>query len=528
MRRVLLGTGRILLFFSVMAAILAAATLGRHKQPKLVLAVVVDQFRYDYLLRFHDDYHAGIAKLLEHGAVFTDAHYLQAATVTAIGHSTFLSGAPPSVSGIIANEWYDRESGKSVSSVFDAGQKLVGGIPDTVGSSPKRLLVSTVVDELKMRFPDSHAIGISIKDRSAIIPTGHMADAAYWYDNDSNHWVTSTYYRHELPEWVQSVNEEHAYRNYIGAEWLPVDAPAGSAPPFCTTVNGVEARFCGGLEATPWGNEMIEAFAERAIDGEKLGRHNGVDVLAVSFSSNDYVGHAIGPDDPAIRDISIRTDRLLGKLLEYADKIVGEGNTLVVFTADHGVAPLPELNEQHKMPGGRLVEFRLTKRITDALVKKFGPGDWVLAGSPATMPYLNLNLIRKRGLDPLQFERVAAEAAASEDHIARVYTRHDLMSGNVQRDSIGQAISFGFYGPRSGDLLILPEPYYVFEATGTGHGTPYDYDTHVPVIFMGAEIKAGEYRGRIAVNDIAPTLSTLLDVEAPSGSIGRVLGEMLK
>ena len=518
---------RILFSFSLMAAMLFAAALGRHKKPKLVLAIAVDQFRYDYLLRFRDDYHSGIAQLLEHGAVFTDAHYLQAATVTSVGHSTFLTGAPPSISGIIANEWFDRESGKSVSSVYDAGQKLVGGIPDAVGSSPKRMLVSTVVDELKMRFPDSHAIGVSIKDRSAILPAGRTADAAYWYDNDSNHWVTSTYYRHDLPAWVEGVNEQHAYQRHIGEEWLPVDAPSGSAPPFCTTVNGAAARFCGALEATPWGNEMIEDFAEHAIDGEQLGRHNGVDVLAVSFSSNDYIGHQIGPDDPAIRDISIRTDRLLGKLLAYAEQAAGEGNVLVVFTADHGVAPLPELNESRKMPGGRMVEFRLSKRIGDALVLKFGPGDWLLAGSPATMPYLNLNLIRKRGLDPAQFERVAADAAAGEDHISRAYTRHELLSGNVQKDPIGQAISFGFYGPRSGDVVILPEPYYVFEATGTGHGTPYGYDTHVPVIFMGAEIKAGEYRDKIAVNDIAPTLSYLLDIEAPSGSIGRVLSELL-
>jgi hypothetical protein len=379
-----------------------------------------------------------------------------------------------------------------------------------------------------MRFPESHAIGISIKDRSAILPAGHMADAAYWYDNDTNNWVTSTYYRPDLPEWVQNVNAKRMYQSHLGEEWLPVDASgSGPATPFCTTVNGLATRYCGGLEATPWGNELIEDFAERAIDGENLGRHSGVDVLAVSFSSNDYVGHQVGPDDPSIRDISIRTDRLLGKLLAYADKAAGDGNTLVVFTSDHGVAPLPELNQSLKMPGGRLVEFRLTKRITDALTKRFGPGDWVLNGSPATMPYLNLSLIRKRGLDPAQFERVAAEAAAAEDHIARVYTRHDLLSGSVQKDSLGQAMSFGFYGPRSGDLLILPEPYYVFEATGTGHGTPYGYDTHVPVIFLGPDIKAGEYRQPIAVNDIAPTLSSLLDVEAPSGSIGRVLSEML-
>jgi arylsulfatase A-like enzyme len=317
------------------------------------------------------------------------------------------------------------------------------------------------------------------------------------------------------------------YQRYIGATWLPFDTNNDSAKPFCSMVAGSEIRFCGGLEATPWGNEMIEEFAERAIASEGLGRHSGVDVLTVSFSSNDYVGHAVGPDDPAVRDISIRTDRLLGKLLDYVDAQVGKSNTLVILTADHGVAPVPEINEARKMPGGRLSEARLSQKMSDALTKRFGPGKWFVPGS-ATMPYLNLELVKARKLDVDDVERVAAEAASTEEHIARVYTRHDLLAGEVQRDGIGRAVSLGFYGPRSGNLLILQEPYYLFEATGASHGTPYDYDTHVPVIFLGAHIKARSYLQRIAVNDIAPTLAAILQIEQPSGSIGRVLSEILE
>jgi predicted AlkP superfamily pyrophosphatase or phosphodiesterase len=511
---------------------LAVATLhawadDAPKRPRLVLAIVIDQFRYDYLLRFRQDYHAGLKRMLEQGAVFTDAHYLHAATVTAAGHSTFLSGATPSVSGIIANEWYDRESNQSVTSVFDPKSKLVGGVPGAPGSSPRRLLVSTIGDEIKMHGMESRSIGVSIKDRSAILPLGHMADGAYWYDLDSNHWVTSTYYSSELPGWVRKLNAENRYQRYIGAKWLPFDAKDESATPFCTMVAGAEVRFCGSLEATPWGNEMIEEFAERAVSSEGLGRHSGVDILAVSFSSNDYVGHAVGPDDPAVRDISIRTDRLLGKLLDYVDAQVGTGNTLVVLTADHGVAPVPEVNEARKMPGGRLSDARLSRKMSDALTKRFGPGKW-FAGGSATMPYLNLELIQTRKLDLDEVERVAAQAASTEEHIARIFTRHDLLAGQVQRDDIGRAVSLGFYGPRSGNLLILQEPYYLFEATGTSHGTPYDYDTHVPIIFLGSRIKARSYPQRVAVNDIAPTLATILQIEQPSGSIGRVLSEMLE
>jgi arylsulfatase A-like enzyme len=307
---------------------------------------------------------------------------------------------------------------------------------------------------------------------------------------------------------------------------MPVDAKP-DAKPFCSMVAGSETRFCGAIEATPWGNEMIEEFAERALEGEKLGQHSGVDLLAVSFSSNDYVGHAVGPDDPAVRDISIRTDRLLGKLLSYVDQRVGAGNTLVVLTADHGVAPVPEVNEARHMPGGRLLEPSLTQAITDALVKRFGPGKWILSPSES-MPYLNWELIHTKKLDLAEVEAVAADAARSQAHIARVYTRQELLTGAVQRDPIGNAVSLGFYAPRYGDLYILPEPYYQFGATGTTHGTPYDYDAHVPLIFYGPRIKPGVYTTKVAVNDVAPTLSQLLGVERPSGSIGQVLSQILQ
>ena len=512
---------RVLLTFLATAAILPAAP------PKLVLAIVIDQFRYDYLLRFRADYHSGLARLLDKGAVFTDAHYLHAATVTAVGHSTFLTGATPSISGIIGNEWYDRGTGQTVTSVSDPTTKLVGGNIDHAGSSPRRLLVSTVGDELKIQHGESKVIGISIKDRSAILPAGHMGDGAYWYDDHSNAWVTSSYYRNELPDWARKLNQEQPAARYAGAKWLPFDAKGDSAKPFCSATKDTGVRFCGSIDATPWGNELIEEFAERALEGENLGHHGSPDVLAVSFSSNDYVGHAVGPDDPAVRDISIRTDRLLGKLLDAIDRRVGAGNTLVILTADHGVAPVPEVNQARKMPGGRLIGGEFTAKITDALTKRFGAGKWLLTASPATL-YLNLDLIRAQKLDAGEVQRVAAEAASEQQHVARVYTRSQLVDGAVQHDEISRAFSLGFFGPRSGDLFVLQEPYYLFEATGTSHGTPYDYDNHVPVIFLGPGIKPGKYSTRIAVNDIAPTLAEILNVEQPSGSIGRILSEILE
>jgi hypothetical protein len=513
------------LLAAVLLAVCAVAAPAP-KPPKLVLAVVIDQFRYDYLLRFRKDYNAGLARLLEHGAVFTDAHHIHYPTVTAVGHSTFLSGATPSSSGIVANEWFDRESGQSVTSVSDPETKLIGGVPGAIGSSPHRMLVSTVGDELKMAGRKGKVIGISIKDRAAILPAGHAADAAYWYDSDSNNWVTSSFFMADLPAWVKDVNRQRPFLKYLGANWLPLDA--SSAAPFCSMVAGVEnVRFCGAIEATPWGNEMIEEFTERALVEEKLGQHEDTDILAVSFSSNDYVGHAVGPDAPEVRDISIRTDRLLGRLFDFIDQHVGVGNTLVVLTADHGVAPVPEVNQARKMPGGRLSEAAMLRAVTGALAAKYGEARWIASASEGGL-YLNRPLIRDKKLDPAEVEETVAAALRGVPHVFRVYTRSQLVRGAVAGDYVDKAVLRGFYEQRSGDVIVVQEPYYLFGASGTSHSTPFNYDSHVPVIFMGEGIRAGEYHEKIAENDIAPTLATILRVEEPSGSIGRILSEMFK
>ncbi|MGA2434536.1 MAG: alkaline phosphatase family protein [Bryobacteraceae bacterium] len=268
----------------------AAGSARAAEKPKLVLAVVVDQFRYDYLTRFRNDYHAGFARLLDHGVVYADAHFIQFPTVTAVGHSTFLSGATPSVSGIIGNEWYDRATNSVVTSVSDDATTLVGAAAGAQGSSPHRLLVSTLGDELKIAGKASKVIGISIKDRAAILPSGHMADAAYWFDNHSNHIVTSTYYMKELPAWVRAFNDNLPAAKYSTAVWMPLHAKRGDKP-FCSlAADRGDVRSCGSTEATPFGNELIERFAEQAIQSENLGGHDNTDLLTVSFSANDYAG----------------------------------------------------------------------------------------------------------------------------------------------------------------------------------------------------------------------------------------------
>jgi predicted AlkP superfamily pyrophosphatase or phosphodiesterase len=498
-----------LLFVTV--ALLSAS--AQSPKPKLVVTIVVDQFRYDYLTRFRAGYNGGLEELLTKGAVFTNARYVHYPTVTAVGHSTVLSGALPAVSGIISNEWYDREMKKSITSVYDPKEKLLGATGEA--SSPRRMLVSTVGDELRIVNANSKVIGISLKDRGAILTAGHMGNAAYWFDNKSGGFVSSTFYFKDLPEWVKTFNGGKPGDKYAETEWMGKKFLAAGE------------KLNESLAASPWGNELIESFAEHAIESEELGKRGITDILSVSFSSNDYVGHAMGPDDPQVQDMAIRTDILLRKFFEYLDKQVGMKDVLVVFTADHGVSPVPEVNLARKMEAGRYGAGVIEKSVQAALAAKFGSGNWVEKSlDNGAMIYLNLDLIRERNLDRAKVNEVAAEGARNVPHIFRVYTREQMMNNQTGTDIAGMAVQNGFYPARGEDIVVIQEPYWLFGATGTSHSTPFGYDTHVPVIFMGPGVKAGKYYGNVTVNDIAPTLSTLLSVEIPSGAAGRVLAEM--
>src|SRR5262245_527414 len=301
---------------------------------RMLLLIAVDQFRYDYLTRFRTEFSGGFSRLLASGAVFTNAYLDHYPTVTAVGHSTMLSGATPAISGIIGNDWYDRALGRSVTSVWDPDTTLVGGTGE--GASPRRLLVSTVGDELKSASRAAEGtpnrpkvFGLSLKDRSAILPAGHMADGAYWFDAGSGAFITSTFYRPELPTWVASFNAKKMADANAGKKWTFLDAASGPGhdlPP------ATGAPLYGAVYSSPYGNDLLAAFAETAIEAERLGQRGVTDILSVSFSSNDAVGHSYGPDSPEVRDITMRTDRLLQGFLARVDSLVGLGHTLVILT----------------------------------------------------------------------------------------------------------------------------------------------------------------------------------------------------
>jgi predicted AlkP superfamily pyrophosphatase or phosphodiesterase len=530
-------------------------------KPKLLLVIVADQFRYDYLIRFRDGYTGGIARLLKDGAVFTDARYPHFPTVTAAGHATVLTGATPSVSGIVGNDWFEREpfiedkvtcpladppakekaaGNKRLEATADESTCLIGGSPGSNGSSPRRLLVSTLGDELKMAGRQTKVIGVSFKPRGAILPAGRMADAAYWFSGGK--FVTSDYYMTALPAWAEAFNRENKAGKYISADWLPLDGQS-SAAPFCSMAGERPAgerkiRACGDIDKTPFANEILEEFAENAAENEALGTHNGTDVLTVSFSANDLLGHTVGPYAPEIRDISVRTDLAIGKLLTFLEGRLGPGAVLTLFTADHGVAAAPGTFKRPgtrtdpDIPGKMIDPDDVRRAVNAALSARFGTAEWVLPVC-SNMLYLNYEAEAAKGADGSKVRLAAAEAAAKMRGIARAVPRDDLLRGFGYADRTGQALALGFYGPRSGDVILLPEPFWMFGGKSLGcypgvatHLTPYSYDAHVPLIFMGDGIKAGQYYQPVLVNDAAPTLAAILEVEAPAGSLGRILSEI--
>jgi hypothetical protein len=499
----------------------AQAAPAAAPKTKLVVAIIIDQFRYDYMTRFDASYQGGLRRLHDAGAFFTDAHQAHYPTVTAAGHAAFLTGSIPAIEGIIGNEWFDRETGKMVTSVSDDATKLVGG-NGGAGSSPRRLMGSTLGDEIKIAGPaDTTVIGISLKDRAAILPAGHAANAAYWFEQESGQFVSSTYYMANLPEWVQAFNKSDAASRYAAAKWMPLDGGPG-AQPFRILPTKLGKSYYEEMIRSPYGNEMLEAFAEQALREEHLGQHSGTDLLTVSFSSNDLLGHQVGPDAPEVRDMCIRTDRALGKLLQAIEAEAGTGNYVVVLTSDHGVAPKPEELTKRGMPAGRFSSAEVYGAIDKALGEKYGAAKWVI-GNAELSPYLDHELLNAKHVALADAVEVAAEAVRKLPYIFRVYTRTQLEHENLADDPIGSLMQRGYYRGRAADLFIVQNPYWLASKEGTSHGTPFSYDTHVPVIFLGRGIRAGRYDENIRVADIAPTLAALLGVNAPSGSVGRVL-----
>jgi predicted AlkP superfamily pyrophosphatase or phosphodiesterase len=502
--------------------------------PKLVVFISVDQMRADYLSRFASLLTGGLKRIAEQGAVFSEARYRHACTETGPGHSVLLTGRSPRSSGIVGNAWYDRALKRKVNVVEDPTVRVLGGAGRT--ASPSYFNGFAVGDVLKARSPRSRVVGVSFKDRAAILMAGKRADGAYWYEASEGRFVTSSWYVSEAPRWLGEWNARRlpdAYQNQPWQRLLPdaasyerlagPDAVKGEFDGVRLTFPHAVAGAPGSvdyyddLRRTPFADEILFDFATAAMKAHDLGDDDATDLLAIGFSACDVIGHTYGPDSQELMDQILRLDRTLGRLFDEVDRRVGRGRWLAVLTADHGVMPLVEVLQARGLPARRATAEDLDKPVQQALAARF-PGAKDLFADADPMEYvLDGASLEAQGLKRGEVEQTIREALLSTGLVDQVYTAVQLMGPRPAGDPFFDMHQRAFFAPRSGDLIVRTKPYVYLggRVGGTGHGTPHEYDRHVPIVFLGPGIAPGRREVPCGPEDIAWTLGRLLGLDYP-------------
>ncbi len=520
-------------FICFLSAPHAAAEAPAH--PRLAVLIVFDQMRGDYPTRWQELYgEGGFRRLQAEAAWYENCHYPYAHTVTAAGHASLSTGTVPRIHGIVSNEWFDRTSGETV---LAAGSNRYSRVPagestkQSASAAPDRLLVPGLGDALKKGTNGKgRVVSLSFKDRSAVLLAGHQADACYWLDGSA--FVTSTYYRDQPHPWVAAFNQEHVVDRWFGKPWTrlrpnldyerysgPDDvvgegtgAGQGRTFPHPMSAAGLtkpDKEYYKALYNSPFGNELLLELAKRALDAEQLGKHDVPDLLCISFSCNDPIGHIWGPDSQEVLDVTLRTDRLIKDLLDTLDAKVGKGNYVLAMSADHGICPLPEVSRAKGREAGRILPGDLRKAAARFLNERFGPNegnaDWFEKTEPADLAvypwvYLNHATLNHRGLDLTVVEEALAGWLRKQTGIQEVFTGARLASQTAPQDALERLVYNSYRADRSGDLALVLKPYYVCTSflTGTTHGEAHDYDTHVPLFLYGPGIKPGVHAERVA------------------------------
>ena len=491
------------------------------EKPKLVVGIVVDQMRYDYVYRFWNQLgDNGFKKLVNEGYFLRNTHYNYTPTYTGPGHASIFTGTTPSVHGIIGNNWYNKADGLSVYCAGDGNSTTVCDcdnhvdVESTAGKmSPHRMLTTTFCDELKLFSPQSKVFGISIKDRGAILPAGHMANGAFWMGK-SGEWITSSYYYEQLPEWLIQFQQDNPATSYFKGAWkgkgfgYPMDSLLASRGP-------------SSVKSTPQGNTYLKDLAIELIKSEQLGKDKITDVLTISFSSTDYIGHQFGPHAQELIDTYIKLDKDIAEILKHIDSTVGQENALIFLTADHGVVSVPNELKARKIPAGYFDASNLTTELNNHLSKRYGNNTWVLKYSNQQF-FLNRNLIEEQKISHQEIQQLAADYLISVEGVQNTFTAHQLHHNEYQ-NNFHSLIQKGFNQKRSGDVIIALNSGWIewSSPTGTTHGSCFSYDTHVPLLFWGKGIKHGLSDEHISICDIAPTVSTLLGISFPNGCTGK-------
>lgn len=512
-------------------------------RPKLVVGIVVDQMSYDHLYRYWDNYgEGGFKRLVKNGFSCENHHYNYIPTYTGPGHASIYTGSVPAINGIIGNDWYDKHTDTLM---YCAGDSTVNGVGTSLPSgkmSPVNMLTTSISDELKIASNNtSKIIGISLKDRGAILPAGHNADAAYWFDGYTNAWVSSTYYMQTLPDWVQTFNSQKLANAYMSKDWnllLPETAyrnstadnvswerifPGETAPVFphvLSTAANMEA-----IKGTPFGNTFTNDFAKETIVQEQLGFDNITDMLCLSYSSTDYIGHYYGPYAIEVEDTYVRLDADVADLLKFLDEKIGTGNYLVFLTSDHGVAPSVGYMQTLQVNSGLISATALRIQMDSVLSNAFHT-DSLISSYFNDQIFFNHQKLLANNITVAMATDILTNYLMQIDGIANVIDLNNIQNAKLPDAYKGIVIN-GVNAKRSGDIQVLYEPNWMsYPDYGSTHGSMYNYDTQVPLLWYGWKIPNGKTWRLTEVTDIAPTIAAMLRIKAPSGSIGRVIDEM--
>lgn len=520
-------------------------------RPKLVVGIMVDQMRWDYLYRFYERYgNNGFKRMLNEGFSCENAYINYVPSVTGIGHSTVYTGSVPAIHGITGNDWIIQATGKSMYCSEDSSVKTVGSNTEDVGKmSPKNLLVTSMTDELRLATNfRSKVIALASKDRGAILPGGHTANAAYWYDAKSGNWVTSTYYMNELPAWLTRFNEQRLPEKYLKQDWntlYPIETyiqsskdnapyegkfPGTESPTFPVKTSEMLSRGPGLLTSTPYGSTVTLELAKAAIDNEKLGEDAVTDFLAISVSSPDYIGHQFGPNSVEVEDTYLRLDRDLAALFNHLDTKVGKGNYTVFLTADHAVQHNAGFMNDNKINAGVFQSSAILKQLNAQLESEFKVKDIALSFSNYAVSFNNA-VIAGNKLDEKALKNSTIEFLKKQEGVAFVIDIANARNSTIP-EIYKEKIINGYHPERSGVIQIVLEPAWYSgssaRATGATHGTMNPADTHIPMVFMGWGIKQGKTNKSYNMTDIAPTITGLLRIQEPNGNIGKAVVEALK
>jgi predicted AlkP superfamily pyrophosphatase or phosphodiesterase len=519
-------------------------------RPKLVVGLVIDQMRWDYLYRFYDRYQEnGFKRMLNEGFTCENTNIDYLPTVTAIGHSTVYTGSVPALHGIAGNDFIVQATGKTMYCTEDAAVEGVGSTSAAGKMSPRNLLSSTITDELELATNfRSKVIGIALKDRGSILPAGHAADAAYWFDDASGNWISSTWYMKTLPTWVQQFNDRKLAQKYLSQDWNTL-YPANTYAQSSADNNRYEGAFTGStgpvfpiktselartggigiIRSTPYGNTFTLDMAKAALENEKLGQSGITDFLAISLSSPDYIGHRFGPNALEVEDMYLRLDKDLADFFTTLDKQVGKGNYTVFLTADHGASNNPNFLIDNKLPGGFWQSGATLKALNALLEEKYKANKLVLSLSNYQVN-LNYALIASNKLNESDIRKACVAFLEKQEGVAYAVDIQEAGTAGIPEVLRSRMIR-GHNPERSGVIQLFLKPGWYSgapNATGTSHGTWSPQDSHIPLVWMGWGIQQGRTARPTNMSDIAPTLAALLRIQAPSGAIGQPILEVLK